>query len=75
MKYIVVELQTMANGTVANIVTAYDTRNSAESKYHLVLSSAATSELPKHAAVLMDSDGGFIEARCYEHVQEPEQEQ
>ena len=67
MKYIVIELQTAQDGTVANIVTSHDTRNAAESKYHQVLSAAAISQVSKHAAVLMGSDGGFIAAECYEH--------
>ncbi|MBR4687107.1 MAG: hypothetical protein IKP01_02235 [Bacteroidales bacterium] len=67
MKYIVIELQTAANGAVANIVTSHDIREQAESKYHQILSSAAISELPCHAAVIMDSEGGFIDARCYNH--------
>lgn len=67
MKYIVIELQTASNGNVANIVTAYDGLNQAESKYHQVLSAAAVSEVPKHAAVLMNSEGGFMAAQCYEH--------
>ena len=75
MKYIVIELQTNADGTVGNIVTSHDTRQAAESKYHLVLSSAAVSQLPEHAAALIDSQGGILEARCYQHEQaEPESE-
>ena len=67
MKYIVIELQTAANGSVANIVTSHDTREQAESKYYNVLSSAAVSQVPCHAAVLMDSEGGFIDAHSYQH--------
>ena len=67
MKYMVIELQTAQNGTVSNIVTTHDELNQAESKYHQVLSAAAVSNVPKHAAVLMSSDGGFIAAECYEH--------
>lgn len=37
MKYIVVELQTNNDGTVGNLVDAYDNRDQAESKFHLVL--------------------------------------
>lgn len=69
MKYIVIELQTMDNGSVANIVTAHDTREQAESKYHLVLSAAAVSALPAHAAALIDSEGGVMESRCYRSEQ------
>ena len=70
MKYIVIELQTAADGAVANLVTAHETRNAAESKYHQVLSAAAVSTLPAHAAVLIDSNGGYVSAACYEHEEE-----
>lgn len=66
-KYIVIELQTASDGTVANIVTAYDNQNQAESKYHSVLSAAAVSNVPAHAAVMIDSMGYYIDAHCYEH--------
>lgn len=67
MKYLVIEIQTNADGTVGNIVTAHDTRNAAESAYHSVLASAAISQLPMHAASLLASDGTLIDSRCYEH--------
>ena len=67
MKYIVIELQTNSQGAVANIVTAHDSRAQAESKYYTVLASAAISDVPKHAAVILDSDGGFIASECYDH--------
>lgn len=66
-KYIVIELQTAADGTVANIVTAYDTQLQAESAYHSILSAAAVSNIPAHAAVMIDSMGYYIDAHCYEH--------
>ena len=67
MKYVVIELQTNSDGTVGNLVTAHDTRNAAESAYHSVLAAAAISALPKHAAVLLTSDGTLLDSRCYEH--------
>ena len=67
MNYIVIELQTNTDGTVGNLVTAYTDRNTAEQKYHLVLSSAAVSELPAHAAVLLTSDGRTLASQCYRH--------
>lgn len=67
MKFIVVEIQTNSDGTVGNLITAYDNRNEAEQKYHLVLSAAAVSLLPSHAAVLMTSDGQPLEYKCYHH--------
>ena len=70
--YLVIEIQTNADGTVGNIVTAHETREEAESKYHTVLAYAALSELPYHAAVLLQNDGLLIERRCYTHLPEPE---
>lgn len=67
MTYIVIELQTNADGTVGNLVYAYTDRNEAEQKYHLVLSAAAVSQLPAHAAVLLTSDGRAIASQCYRH--------
>lgn len=67
MKYIVIELQTNSNGTVGNLVWAFDELNAAESKYHAVLSAAAISTLPMHACALMQSDGRMIEKGCFTH--------
>ena len=67
VKYIVIEIQTNADGTVGNLVTAHDTRNAAESAYHSVLAAAAVSSLPHHAAVLLTSTGSLLDTRCYEH--------
>ena len=72
MKYIVIELQTNANGTVGNIVNAFDNRNQAEQKYHTVLASAAVSALPSHAAVMLTSDGIELAHACYHHAQPAE---
>ena len=74
MKYIVMEIQTNATGTVGNLVNAYDTQNAAESQYHTVLAAAAISQLPEHAAVLMTSRGQLLETKWYRHEQEPEPE-
>ena len=68
-KFIVVELQTNASGAVANLVYSYDEQAAAESKYYLILSSAAISQIPKHAAVLMTSEGYLIESRCFDRTQ------
>lgn len=69
-KYIVIELQTSADGTVGNIVTAHDTQSQAESKWHTVLAAAAISQLPAHACVLMDNEGMPLDYRCYYHESE-----
>lgn len=72
MTFIVIELQTNNDGTVSNLVYAYTDRNEAEQKYHLVLSSAAVSALPAHAAVLLTGDGRMLASQCYRHEEEEE---
>ena len=57
MKYLVVEIQTDSEGEVANIVTAYEKRNEAESKYYTVLAAAAVSDLTIHGCMLMTNEG------------------
>jgi len=74
MNYIVIEIQTNSDGTVGNLVYAYDNRNQAESKYHAVLSAAAISTLPMHTCVLFQSDGILLARQCYVHEQEVEEE-
>ena len=70
--WIVIELQTLANGTVANLVWSFDDQNAAESKYHSVLSAAAISELPVHAATLLNAYGREEKHEYYVHAVELE---
>ena len=72
-KFIVIELQTSDSGAVGNIVTTYDEQPAAYSKYYTVLAAAAISAIPKHAAVLMTSEGYLMESRCFDRT-EPEPE-
>jgi hypothetical protein len=72
MKYIVLEIQTNNDGTIGTIITSFDTRNQAESQYHLVLSSAAVSKLPMHSASMLTSDGKMLACQSYTHAVEPE---
>lgn len=67
MKYIVIEIQKFANGTISTLTNAYDSLNAAESKYHTVLAAAAISELPTHSAVLMNENGYVIRSQSYNH--------
>lgn len=66
-KYVVLEIQTMSNGQVACLTTPYDGQMQAESSYHTVLAAAALSNLPRHAAVLLTSDGSVQMSQYYEH--------
>lgn len=65
--YIVMEIQTNADGTVGNFVFAYADVNQAYAKYHSILAAAAASTLPRHSAVILENDGHPLEFRCFEH--------
>jgi len=69
--YIVIELQTAADGSVGNFVWAFAELNDAEAKYHSVLASAAVSALPVHSCVILRNDGLQIAAQAYKHEVEP----
>ena len=62
--YIVIELQNN-NGTVSNIVTAYNTQQQAEEKFHEILKYAATTTLTSHSAVILNDRGEMIRAESY----------
>ncbi len=66
-KYIVIEMQTFAEGNMSTPCYAYDSQASAEAKYHSILAGAAVSELPVHAAVLANNAGVILESKCYYH--------
>lgn len=65
MKYIVLETQTNTDGTVGTLITTYDDKFQAESKYHAVLSAAAVSDLPKHCAFLLDDSARTLKSEAY----------
>lgn len=65
--YIVIELQTNVDGTVGNLVYAYDNINEAENKFYMVLASAAISLIPIHSVVLLDNTGICLRTGCYRH--------
>lgn len=74
--YIVIETQTNSNDTVSTLVSSYADRNAAENKYHLVLASAALSQLPVHSAFMLSDEGFLIKSECYKHEEvelEPEE--
>lgn len=65
--FIVIEIQKNQNGQVATLVNSYEDRNSAEQKYHTVLSAAAVSSVPTHTAVMLMDDGYQIKHESYSH--------
>lgn len=73
--FIVIEIQ--KNSQIATLVTSYEDRNLAEQKYHQILSAAAVSSIPIHAAVMLMEDGYQIKKETYYHVpvvEEPAEE-
>ncbi len=75
MKYIVTEVQHMANDSVAASSFAFDDIKSANAKYHQILSAAALSDLPVHSAVMFTENGVFIKGEDFVTEPEPEDEE
>ena len=65
--YLVIEIQTAADGSVGNFVWAYASREQAEAKYLAVLAAAAVSSLPVHSCVILRNDGQQIAVQAYKH--------
>ena len=65
--YIVIELQTDANGHVANIVTAYDDYPQAQQKFYTICAAAAVSDVPVHSAVILDNIGRRLAGESFTH--------
>ena len=67
MKYIVIELQKNSDGSVANLVYAYNTKAQAESKYYAILSAAAVSSVPVHSAIIIQEDAMPVTFKSFSH--------
>ena len=66
MTYLVIELQT-TNDVTSHLAWSYDDILEAESKYHAILSSAATSSVPIHAAAILNQEGNSLKSWYYVH--------
>lgn len=75
MKYLVIEIQKMNNGSVSQIVTVHDTREQAEQKYHTVLAYASVSTCDVHSAVMLTDEGDMVKKETYYHGQPEEEEE
>ena len=64
--YSIIELQT-TNGQTAHLYQTAETKNEAMSKFHTVLSYAATSNVTYHACIVMDEEGKYLARECYTH--------
>lgn len=65
--FIIIEIQKDTNNIVSTLVTQKADRNEADSTYHMILASAAISQLPEHGAVMLTSDCGFVMGQSYHH--------
>ena len=74
MKYIVIEIQKAADGTIAvPPVASYDSFFEALAKYHTVLAAAAVSAVPVHTCVILNDVGQEIRMDSYNKSEgEPE---
>lgn len=70
--YIVQEIQTSQNGTVALLPAIQrESKNEAESAYYSILAAAAVSTLPCHAAVIYTNNGNIIKHDAYVRGDQP----
>ena len=67
MKYIVMEMQTWADGSMSTPCYAFDDRNSADAKYYTIMASAAKSSLPMHGVAMLDNTGVCYMSGSYAH--------
>lgn len=70
MKYLILEIQTAADGTVATLITQKDDLNQAQSTYYSILAAAAISQIPLHAAVLMTNEGIVLMFQSFDRREE-----
>jgi hypothetical protein len=68
--YMVIELQTGSNGATTAITEDYAERAEAESKFHQILTFAATSTVPVHSALVMNPEGTVLKKETYKHTAE-----
>lgn len=72
--YLVVEMQTYADGSHGSLKDEFDDLSLAEQQYHTVLAAAAVSTCPLHSAVLLDFSGRLLKREQYTHEVQPEPE-
>ena len=65
MKYIVSEIQTDSENNVAILNWQFNSINEADSKYYQILSVAAVSSVPTHAAMIFTNEGVKVKSQSY----------
>ena len=70
MKYIVLEIQKSADGSIAvPSPTIHDTFFDAMARYHTVMAAAATSSVPVHTALVLTDVGQEIRLDSFNHTE------
>ena len=71
MKYLVIEIQKAADGTIAvPPISTHDTFFEAAARYHTILAAAATSAVPVHTAVMLTDTGTQVRLDTFNHETE-----
>lgn len=70
--YVIIEIQTNANGALGVLTYTASTWRQAQQIYHEKLAYAAQSTLPCYAVALLDNHGNLQESRYYTTETEPE---
>lgn len=67
--YIILELQQFSETQLTPVVPIITKNNwnEAESEFHRLCSTAATSNVYRHTIVFMDEEGCIVDKKCYEH--------
>jgi hypothetical protein len=72
MKYVIIELQKFADGSVAvPPISTADDFFQARSIFHGICATAAISQVPVHSVVLMTETGQEIGLESFNHTAEP----
>jgi len=67
MKYIVLEIQKFADGTIAvPPINTYENFFDALARYHTILAVAAKSDVPLHSAVILNDAGQELRMDSYD---------
>lgn len=64
--YTIIESQVLNNGSKTLLNNIYDNLNDALARYYTILSVAAVSLIPYHAAFIIRSDGIMIEGKVFD---------
>lgn len=65
--YVILEMQTNGSTTALTTPVTKETLNEAEAVFHQILMYAATSNVEKHTAMVVDEQGVVFDSKCYYH--------